>query len=551
MTRGPESDAPQAGVTRVNETPKPLDMRYDGAPRRSQKADKDWLDHVWSFFSSVKVGMWLIVWTLVAAAIGSVYPQEESFLTPPGIEYYTERYGWTGKWYYLLGLSHTYTSWWFQLIVIMLGTSIVIASLDRAIPLYKALKKQKPDRTVEFLRRQQLTYETDVAVPAGAEASEDAAARLADAAEKALAKQGFRTSRAGNAVLGEKYRWSRWGPYVNHLGLIIFLLIVLVRTLPGFTLEEYVDVLEGDTVRIAGTNYYVKNEKFTVEFYENDELRGQFQEEQRLVPKLYKTEAVLYECTDRCGTSDPALVEATRGDIRVNHPLQYRGLSVYQFGYEATPQIRSVKVSLLDKRTGEAYGEFTLKTVDPDLAYEAGPYKLRLHNYYPEFALDANGEPTSVSAERPNAPAYIFMITGPGLPEAGSSYIYFPREIDKERFRQDAINAAVGTGERFDIRAGGMEDVEISTYTSTLTARKDLTVPYLLIGGAICMLGLVMGFYWQHRRIWLRIDGNRLTLGAHTNKNWHGMKQETAKLLKALDLDSAGLSVKSKAGDPS
>jgi len=531
----------------VNETPKPLDMRYEDAPRRSQKAEKDWLDHVWSFFSSVKVGMWLIVLTLLGAAVGSVFPQEESFLSPPGIDYYEERYGWLGKWYFLLGFSHTYTSWWFQLIVILLGTSIVIASLDRAVPLYKALKKQKPDRTVDFLRRQAVSYETELPF-SGEPAAE--AARFADEAEKTLARLRYRTSRVGNAVMGEKYRWSRWGPYVNHLGLIIFLLIVLVRTLPGFTLEEYIDVLEGDTVRIPNTDFYVKNERFTVEYYENDELRGQFREEERVVPKLFKTEAVLYECTDRCGTSDPELVEATRGDILVNHPLAYRGLSIYQFGYEATPQIRSVTVSLTDKKTGESYGEFTLKTVDPDLAYEAGPYKLRLHNYYPEFALDANGEPTSVSAERPNAPAYIFMITGPGLPEEGASYLYFPREIDKERFRQDAINAAVGTGDLFDIRAGGMEDVEISAYTSTLTARKDLTVPYLLLGGAICMIGLVMGFYWQHRRIWVRIDGARLTLGAHTNKNWYGIKQETKKLLHALGLD-AELSATSKEGNRS
>ncbi|HZG85202.1 cytochrome c biogenesis protein ResB [Paenibacillus sp.] len=520
----------------MSETPKPLDMRYDGAPRRSQKAEKDWLDHVWSFFSSVKVGVWLIVLTLVGAAIGSVYPQEEAFLSPPGLDYYAERYGTLGKWYYLLGFSHTYTSWWFQLLVLMLGTSIVVASLDRGVPLYKALKKQKPDRTVDFLRRQALSYETDLPFDA---ASGEEAARRADELEAALKKLRYRTSRAGNAVLGEKNRWSRWGPYVNHVGLIIFLLIILVRTLPGFTLEEYVSVLEGDTVPIPGTNYYVKNEKFTAEFYDNEELRGQFREEQRLVPKLYKTEAVLYECIDRCGTSAPELVEVKRGDILVNQPMEYRGLSVYQFGYEATPQIRSVTVTLNDKETGEAHGPFTLKTHDPDLAYEAGPYKLRLVNYYPEFALDANGQPTTTSAATPNAPAYIFQITGPDLPEEGASYLYFPREIDKVRFNQDAINAAVGIGNKFEIAAGGMENVEIAQFTSTLTARKDLTVPYLLVGGAICMLGLVMGFYWQHRRIWVRIDGNRLTLGAHTNKNWHGMKRETAKLFELVGLEPA------------
>lgn len=533
----------------MSEEQKPLDMRYDGAPRRSQKTEKDWLDHVWSFFSSVKVGVWLIALTLVGAALGSIYPQEEAFLSPPGIDYYEKNYGWLGKWYYILGLSRTYTSWWFQLLVVMLGTSIVVASFDRGIPLYKALKKQRPDRPVDFLRRQQVGFEADLPFEPADEAS---AAQWADRIEAQLKKQRFRARRVGNAGFGEKYRWSRWGPYVNHLGLIIFLLVILVRTMPGFTLEEYVPILEGDTVPIRSTDYYVKNEKFTVEFYGEDEMSGTLREEGRLLPKLFETQAVLYECTARCGTSDPELAEATRGFVRVNEPLEFRGLSLYQFGYEQTIQLRSVTVKLKDKQTGEVYGEFTLKTRDPDLAYEAGPYKLRLHNYYPEFALDARGEPTSVSQSKPNAPGYWFMITGPGLAENGETFFYFPLEVDKQRFQQDAINAAVGTGDKFVIEADGMEDVEIAQFTSTLAVRSDRTVPYLLVGGAICMLGLVMGFYWQHRRIWFRIDGNRLTIGAYTNKNWYGMRQETSKLLTAVELDASKMRTdKSKEGEPS
>lgn len=510
----------------------PLDMRYDGAPRRSQKQNQHALDRIWSFFSSVKVGVWLIVLTLCGAAIGSVYPQESAFLSPPGASYYEQTYGWSGKWYYVLGFSRTYASWWFQLLVVMLGASIVVASLDRGIPLYKALRKQRPDRPAEFIRRQKTAFEA--ALPFGPGDGE-AQARLADALSAQLAKQRFRVTRSGHAMLGEKYRWSRWGPYVNHLGLIVFLLIILVRSFPGFTLEEYLAVLEGDTVPIPGTNYYVKNEKFTLEWYDSDELNGRFREEDRLVPKLYETKAVLYECAANCGTSRPELVEAASGNIIVNRPLEFRGLSLYQFGYEQTPQIRSVTVSLIDASTELPVGEpFELRTRDPDLSYEAGPYKLRLHNYFPEFALDAQGRPTTVSATVPNAPAFIFIITGPGLPEDGVSYLYFPREIDKQRFRQDDINVAAGSGGIFAIRAGSMDDVDIAAYTSILTARSDKTVPYLLIGGAICMIGLVMGFYWQHRRIWVRVDGNTLTLGAHTNKNWHGMKRETDKLLASV-----------------
>ena len=518
------------------DAPEPLDMRYDGAPRRSQKADKDWLDKIWSFFSSVRVGVTLIVLNLIAAALGSAYPQTDAFVTPPGVDFYEEQYGTLGKWNYLLGFADTYTSWWFKTLVVLLGTSIVIASLDRGIPLYKALKRQKTLRPAEFLRRQGLTFEAELPFTPD---DDESARRLADRAEQELRKMRYRTSREGPGLLGEKNRWSRWGPYVHHLGLILFLLVVLLRTLPGFTLEEYVSVLEGDTVRAGDTNYYIKNEKFTVEYYSLEEMRGRYREEGRLLPKLFRTETVLYECAAGCGTDKPELRELARGSVEVNRPLEYRGLSVYQFGYEETPQIRRLTVALKDKATGETYGSFTLRTVDPELDYEAGPYKLRLINYYPEFMLDEEGVPTSRTPVQPNAPGYLFLITGPGLPPEGASYLYFPRDIDKERFRQDEVNAAVGTGDKLVIAAESMDDVEIALYTSTLVLRKDLAVPYLLVGGAVAMIGLIMGFYWHHRRIWVRIDGGRFLLGAHTNKNWHGLKRDASKLLDGLGLDSS------------
>ncbi|MNE91384.1 ResB-like family protein [compost metagenome] len=52
------------------------------------------------------------------------------------------------------------------------------------------------------------------------------------------------------------------------------------------------------------------------------------------------------------------------------------------------------------------------------------------------------------------------------------------------------------------------------------------------------MLGLVMGFYWQHRRIWLRVDDGKLTLGGHTTKNWFGMRREVASFLKAMEIEA-------------
>ena len=39
---------------------------------------------------------------------------------------------------------------------------------------------------------------------------------------------------------------------------------------------------------------------------------------------------------------------------------------------------------------------------------------------------------------------------------------------------------------------------------SALTVRKDLTLWVIALGGAIFMIGVIQGAYWNHRRIWIK-----------------------------------------------
>lgn len=117
-----------------------------------------------------------------------------------------------------------------------------------------------------------------------------------------LKKKGYRVRTEGGALLAEKHRFSRWGPYVIHIGLIIFLLAVLARGLPGLNMDQHLAFPQGEAVRIPDTSMYLKNEKFTVEFYSEEEMPEEFRGK-KVLPKLYETKAVLYECTADC--SDP------------------------------------------------------------------------------------------------------------------------------------------------------------------------------------------------------------------------------------------------------
>jgi cytochrome c biogenesis protein len=517
----------------------PLEMRYDGVARRSQKSNPDWVDKVWNFFSSVKIAIYLILITLLGASIGTILPQENTFLDFDPSIYYRENYGTLGQIYYMLGLSHTFESWWFIGLLFMIGTSLVVCSLDRVLPLYRALSKQQIRKHLKFILRQKVSYQGDLAINTASVTEENEWVRRAEAQ---LRKQHYRVYAEGSALLAEKNRFSRWGPYINHIGLIIFLLAILMRGIPGWHMDQHIAFPEGITVKIPDTSYYLKNEKFTLEYYDEKEMSEGFRAKNQAVPKIYETKAVLYRCTADCEelSKQPKLTEVYRQDIIVNEPLEYKGLMAYQFDYKESPMLISVKPSLKNPKTGEVYGSFDLSMSRQEESYQVGSYTLKLKGYFPEFMLDEKGIPMTKS-NVPKMPAFIFSITGPGLAAQGEPYLYFPRQIDKQSFRQDDINGSMSS--KLELSVNSMADVQFTEYISYLNIRVDLAMPYIWIGAGISMLGLVMGFYWHHRRIWLRIDHGRLALGAHTNKNWFGIRKEVAQLLhkSGIEVDPKSL----------
>jgi len=509
----------------TNET---LEMRYDGAARRSQRVNPGLIDLVWNFFSSVKIAIYLIVLTLLGSMLGTVFPQESTFLNIDASTHYKEEYGIAGEIYYKLGLSHTYESWWFVTLLVMIGASLVICSLDRVLPLYKALSRQKIRKHRQFLTRQKIVLVTRV----DKEPDEWIAGVV-----QPLKKKGYRVISERGALLAEKHRFSRWGPYVIHIGLIIFLLAVLARGLPGLNMDQHLAFPQGEIVQIPDTSYYLKNEKFTVEFYTDAEMPEEFRGT-KVLPKLYETKAVLYECTADCGdpSKEPQLTQVAQHDIQVNHPLNYKGLKAYQFDYDLTPVLRSVQPNLVNSATGESYGKFKLDMKNPQRVYRAGPYELALKEKYMDFGLNEEGQPVSKSPY-PNAPAFLFLIKGPDLPAEGQQYFYFPKQVDKGQFQQDAINDQLGGSARFlEFEVTDMNDVDFSESTAYLNIRIDRVMPFIWIGAGIIMLGLVLGFYWQHRRIWLTLQQGELTLGAHTNKNWFGFRREIVSVLGKMDM---------------
>ena len=483
-----------------------VDMRYEGSARRSQTYNKTIIDKIWNFFSSVKVGVWLIVILLVASSLGTIFPQE-MYIPPvmPAWEYYEEQYGWLGKLYYDLGFHNLYSSWWYLLLIAALGISLVIASLDRVVPLYRSLKNQRVSRHESYLKRQRMFSTSDVVL------TDEAVGKI----KENLTKKRYNLREENGDILAEKNRFSRWGPYVNHLGLIIFLIGGMLRFVPGMYVDEILWLREGETKAIPGTEgrYYLENKQFIFEVYDKDKDEEVFQDainKAGTVVKNYQTDATLYQRQgDIVPGEKPELEKIREQAIQVNKPLKIDGFALYQVDYKLD-EMSKMAFKLENKETGDQFGDVTVDLYDPDMKYDLGNgYKVEVMSYFPDFEFNEDGEPATKS-RIPNNPAFIFKMFSPEKPEGEVSFVAIRQNLEP-----------LGEND-YKMTFNGIETKNVTA----LTVRKDLTLWIIGLGGLIFMIGVIQGAYWNHRRVWLRRLNNQVWTAAHTNKNWHGLKRE-------------------------
>jgi cytochrome c biogenesis protein len=492
-----------------------LDMRYEGSARRSQTYNKSIVDKIWNFFSSVKVGVWLIVITLSASALGTIFPQEMYIpATMPASEYYAEQYGWLGKLYYQLGFHNLYSSWWYLVLIASIGISLVICSLDRVIPLYKALKRQRVTRHEGFLKRQRVFGESPALNQEEIESL-----------KHSLINKRYNVREENGNLLAEKGRFSRWGPYVNHVGLIIFLFGAMLRFIPGMYVDKVLWIREGETKVIPETNgeYYLSNEKFILDIYDKEKDNEAFEktlDRVGMVVKNYQSNVVLYQRVGETLPGEkPELKKIKEYPIQVNKPLKFENFALYQVDYKLD-ELSQMKFKLTNKKSEATFGDITVNLLEPQKEFDLGSgYSVELMSYFPDFEFDENGEPTT-KTRIPNNPAFVFKIHSPEKPEGEISFVAIQQTI--EPFGDNLYKMAFN----------GIETKNVSA----LTVRKDLTLWVIAIGGLIFMIGVIQGAYWNHRRIWIQQIHGATWIAAHTNKNWHGIKREIAHIIDGTKL---------------
>ncbi|MFT8321482.1 MAG: cytochrome c biogenesis protein ResB [Bacillus sp. (in: firmicutes)] len=480
-----------------------IDMRYEGSARRSQTYNKNIIDKVWNFFSSVKVGVSFILIVLLASIIGTILPQE--MYIPAEIsasDYYKDTYGWFGSVYYYVGFANLYQSWWYLLLIIALSCSLVIASIDRFFPLYRALKQQRVIKHPSFYRNQRIFFRLSLL---------EEKPQL----EAKLGQLHYDVKKDKQHLLAEKGRFSRWGPYINHLGLIIFLFAAMLRFIPGLYINEVMWIRDGQTKQIPGTagQYYLKNNQFIVEVYDKDKENKVFEqalEKRTVMAKNFQTKVTLFQADANTIAGEKAAMQKLKeATIKVNKPLKFDGYTIYQGDYKLN-ETSSIRYKVIDKQTKTELDSIQINVNNPQDSYTLkSGQTLRILDYYPDVILNKNGQPTTKS-KVPNNPAFVFEISVSDRQEKELSFVTLNQTVASNKNNQ------------WDIQ---IEEIKTQN-VSALTVRKDPMLYFLFIGGIIFMIGVIQGSYWNHRRIWIHWSNKELWVAAHTNKNWFALKRE-------------------------
>ncbi|WP_414050213.1 cytochrome c biogenesis protein ResB [Macrococcus animalis] len=485
-------------------------MRYDGQAVRSKTKNRTILDKIWIFFSSVKTGVTLLILTVLASALGTMFPQE--YFIPVGEDpttFYKEKYGTLGYLYNKLGLDNLYTSWWYLILLALVAFSIIAASIDRGLPLHKSLTRQTVKKHPTYFKRQRLTLDLPTTV--------DQEKLIKD-----LQSKKYKVKTDGTAILAEKGRLSRYGPYINHTGLIILLAGAMLRFLPALYVDEFVGVSEGETKSIPGTEntYYIKNNKFIFEQYDEESIsnvNGKAADSRmNKIAKNYESQVTIFENkADKTVVGAAPKLEKIKDDsVKVNHPVKFSNFALYQNSFDQS-QLKTMTFKVEGVKTGKVIGKpFEVPLDNPGKIFKVTDnLTVSLKNYAPDFNGIAKNGTLLTSSPIPNNPAFVFGVENKdSKPEYSLLKIRSSQDITKDnKFAVKFVSATNKT-------------------TTYLTVKKDLTLPILFVGFSIFLLGLAIGSYINHRRIWIETkDGFKLA--AHTNKNYFGLSKEINSVL--------------------
>ena len=261
------------------------------------------------FISSVKLAVFLFITIAVIAMIGTFINQGDS------VKQYKEIFSpTTYHILYWLGFLNIYDSWYFIALALLLMINLIAASVNLFPRTIKAVFGPYPSfQEVSEKKNNKAIYETIETKKKPEEIKEIIGKKFG-----ALLEEKISESKNETELYYSKNSIFRFSPYIAHISAIIIIIGVLLNFKYGF--RSYTNIKVGEKTNVT---YLLKNNKpiklpFTIRL---DRYRTTYYPDG--IPKAYiSTLSIIQEH-----------IRILTKNIEVNHPLTYKGITIYQASY--------------------------------------------------------------------------------------------------------------------------------------------------------------------------------------------------------------------------
>ncbi|HMA67549.1 MAG TPA: cytochrome c biogenesis protein ResB [Desulfosalsimonadaceae bacterium] len=453
-----------------------------------QAARNNPVNRVWKFFASVKLSVVVLLALAATSVIGTLIPQNASPMM------YMQRYGDTlYPVFKAMGFFDMYHAWWFRLLLGLLTVNIIVCSIDRLSATWKIIFPRKINFQASRFRKSKERVEWREG---------DAPDQLFNTCKEFVSRHFRHVSTQdtdnGTLVFGEKGRWTRLGVYAVHTSILLMVIGGLIGSLYGF--EGFTNVSEGEAVqRISLKNsnkkktlpFAIRCDDFSISHYESG------------MPKEYRSTVSILK--------DQEAVH--QADIRVNDPLRYKGINIFQSSYGRIPE--KFTIVFADPGSGIAYEKQA--SLGSRIEMPANKGTLIIEDFRDNFRLRGHNIGDS----------FICRIKRGGQEEDGQTGNFFALPLNYPRFDRMRQGDFVISAKNVDFR-----------YYTGLQITRDPGVPIVYVGFAIIIIGCYITFFMQHKQICVELRGSRegtdMMLACISPKNRPGMKAASRKVALQL-----------------
>ncbi len=441
---------------------------------------------LWRFFANVKLGVFWLILLGALSVIGTVIPQTTGQVET--LQGYVARIGPDrAALYSRLGLLDVYHAWWFNLVLVLMCTSIMVASFDRWPRIYKDFSRDEPVPPPARFESSPLRGKWRLPAAYG---------RLEDF--KSLftrffgAPQVSHTGEREAVLYSNRGKWTRVGVFVVHAGILITAAGAVLDGYAGFK-NGQMFIREGASSRdfliLRGVSptgevltdprtlpFAVRCDDFEVQFY-TDPRSGETTKN----PKLFRSRLTIVEDGR----------ERVSRDIFVNDPLRYGGYTFYQASYQAAEP--TVHLEAVGAKTGEVIP----LTVRLQQSFKvAGDPNVYVPGFFEEnFTHQETGA---------LGPALGIEIQGKSEKDGGRFLVFrnYPN-FDKERgakyfFRLVRADQPFFTGLQIAVSPG---------------------TPVIYTGCFLLLYGMLLAFFLSHRQSWLKVTAEGVSFAGLAYKH--------------------------------